>query len=193
MQSFVNEILAFLGGFVTAVLIIGFVSSVKASIIWTALGIGCLVLAAAAGALAKEVSYVQAVLTVLFGSAAFLAGFQTIELLRGGDAIELRNQWGGLGSGLGGWRLSAATSFLILAVVFAGSTTAIVTASVTKDGDAKAGQGKGQAKDAANKEQQTKDAAAKDGQKKEGQAKDEQIKSAPAPSGAPAPDAQKTN
>jgi hypothetical protein len=47
--------------------------------------------------------------------------------MRQGEGIGLSSHWGGLGGGLGGWKLTPATSAMLLALILLGATLAIGT------------------------------------------------------------------
>lgn len=96
---------------------------------WLYVALLCVAVLAIAAARADQLSFVQALLVVVFGSIALVAAVYALSLLRLGEAIEFENSWGGLGSALGGWRLSSATSLILLALLFA--CGAIVAAQVS--------------------------------------------------------------
>jgi uncharacterized integral membrane protein len=85
----------------------------------------CAVALAVGSAWAGEIKLWQAMLAVLFGSAALGAAARAIRLIGEGQTIELQSQWGGLGGTIGGWRLSPATSLILLALVFAGAAVSV--------------------------------------------------------------------
>ena len=62
---------------------------------------------------------------LLCGVIAFMAALFAFERLKQGEAIEFNSYWGGLGGSLGGWRLSPATTTILLALIFLGATVAI--------------------------------------------------------------------
>lgn len=71
---------------------------------------------------------VRAGLIFLCGTLALLAGLRTIRLLGSGESIQFETNWGGIGGGMGGWRLSPAAAFAFLAIVFASATVAVALA-----------------------------------------------------------------
>ncbi|MFO1081633.1 MAG: hypothetical protein U1E23_13520 [Reyranellaceae bacterium] len=72
-----------------------------------------------------SVSFVSATLILLFGSVALVAGANVVALIRSGETIELQSNWGGLGGGLGGWRLSRVTALLLLGLLFTGAAALV--------------------------------------------------------------------
>jgi hypothetical protein len=89
-----------------------------------------------AAAFFHELALSRIAVLIVLGPAALLAATRTIELLGRGDAVELQSRWGGLGGGLGGWRLSPAASLLLLTLFLAGAAVAVVGARDTA-GEAK--------------------------------------------------------
>jgi hypothetical protein len=67
------------------------------------------------------------VAALLFVSAAgtLIAAAYALGALRSGEGIGVSSHWGGLGGGLGGWRLTPATPALLLALIFFGASVAI--------------------------------------------------------------------
>jgi hypothetical protein len=86
---------------------------------WLYVALFCVAIMAIAAARADQISFVQALLITVFGSVALVAAANALSLFRLGEAIELESSWGGLGSALGGWRLSSATSLILSAFLFA--------------------------------------------------------------------------
>jgi hypothetical protein len=98
-----------------------------------------------------EMTYRQAALLILFGTGALSFGRKAALLIERGETIEFNSRWGGLGGGLGGWRVSAPTAMLLFAAIFVlGSVVAIAppttpAPATTKESGAKpsqAGSGK---------------------------------------------------
>jgi hypothetical protein len=56
---------------------------------------------------------------VLFGVATLWCLFLLVGALSGGEVVEMETHWGGLGGGLGGWKLSRPLSQLLAVVVLA--------------------------------------------------------------------------
>lgn len=73
---------------------------------------------AALGVSLGQIGVVRALLLVAFCTAALIALFMTISALET-EAVELRSSWGGLGGGLGGWRISRPLALLGCAGAFA--------------------------------------------------------------------------
>ena len=76
---------------------------------------------------------------LLCGVIAFIAALHAFERLKGGEAIEFNSYWGGLGGSLGGWRLSPATTTILLALIFLGATVTIAVGGGPGREDASAG------------------------------------------------------
>jgi hypothetical protein len=90
---------------------------------WVYVALFSVAIMAIAASWSDQISFLHAMLVVLFGSVALLAAANALSLFRQGEAIELETSWGGLGGALGGWRLSPATSLVISAFVFAFGAT----------------------------------------------------------------------
>src|ERR1700740_3067463 len=69
-----------------------------------------------AAVLAGAINWTQGIVVVLAGVMAIIAATRAVELFGQGDRIELQSHWGGLGGGLGGWRLSPGASLVVLAL-----------------------------------------------------------------------------
>lgn len=115
---------AILGSAVTTALF--WMKGKQAEASWFYVPLFCMVVMTIAAVRADQMSFVQALLSIVFGSIALSAAAAALSSFRQGAAIELQSNWGGLGGGLGGWRLSSATSLAVLAFLFAGGA-AVVT------------------------------------------------------------------
>jgi hypothetical protein len=73
------------------------------------------------GIVLGEVGVAAASVALLAGGAAAVIATRASDLLMRGDRVELESHWGGLGGGLGGWRLSPAAGLVLLALVFLGT------------------------------------------------------------------------
>ncbi len=73
--------------------------------------------ALAGAALAGKINALLAAIAILFGGAAIIVVRAAAERFTAGDRIELQSHWGGLGGGLGGWRLSPGASLALLAFI----------------------------------------------------------------------------
>lgn len=82
---------------------------------------GLIVFGAAKGGIAA----VPAGLVALFASLAILFALETFRSLEAGEGFAVESHWGGLGGGLGGWRISRPLIFLTAALVCAGLTFAV--------------------------------------------------------------------
>jgi hypothetical protein len=89
-------------------------------------------ISAAAGAIAvaalraDDLPHAYAVLLAFFGLAALVAICNAAARLNEGDTLEFVTHWGGLGGGLGGWRLSPAAGLVVLAIVSASAAITVV-------------------------------------------------------------------
>lgn len=68
---------------------------------------------------------IHAALLGICGAVSLLLAWAVVDAIRTGEGLSVETHWGGLGGGLGGVRLSAALSLVILLLVFAGATVAI--------------------------------------------------------------------
>jgi hypothetical protein len=96
---------------------------------WLYVALFCVVIMAIAAARADQITFVEALLIVVLGSVTLVAAANALSLFRLGEAIELESSWGGLGSALGGWRLSSATSLILSAFIFACGAIAVAQVS----------------------------------------------------------------
>lgn len=97
--------------------------------------VGLVLLSGLVGAVVRDqLSVTKATALFLLGSItlAFTAGFSAS--VRGGDWPRLETSWGGLGGGLGGWRLSPALACLLGALLFGGAFTTASMAVQTGSG-----------------------------------------------------------
>lgn len=102
----------------------------ETQISWLYVALFCVAIMAIAAVRTDQLSFVQALLTIVFGSVALVAAVNALSLFRLGEAIEFESSWGGLGSALGGWRLSSATSLILSAFLFAcGAIVAVQVSS----------------------------------------------------------------
>ena len=126
-----------LGGFLASLVTLIYVKKLSLAPVWRHLGIICLTVIGLIGAISGEVSFLQAIVAVSFASAALVAATMATDRIAAGDAIEMQSHWGGLGGALGGWRLSPATSLLLVALFFAGGALGVVATSKHGPGDMK--------------------------------------------------------
>ncbi len=71
-----------------------------------------------------ETSVPRAVLLAVFSVTTVVTLLMTIDALRF-EPLELQSSWGGLGGGLGGWRLSRSAVLLLVSVAFAGAAVVV--------------------------------------------------------------------
>jgi hypothetical protein len=128
---------AILGSLVTTTLF--WMRGKQAEASWFYVPLFCMVIMTIAAARADQMSFVQASLIIVFGSVALSAAAAALSSFRKGEAIELQSNWGGLGGGLGGWRLSSATSLAVLAFLFAGGAAVVVQPRNPAPAEVKAG------------------------------------------------------
>jgi hypothetical protein len=82
---------------------------------------------AVAAVRSDQLSFGRASLIVILGGVALVTAAAALERFRKGEDVELESNWGGLGGGLGGWRVSSVACLSLMAVIFAAS--AVVTAA----------------------------------------------------------------
>ena len=112
------------GGFFAGVGVTVFVyarSSRHPLLTWIYISLFCAAIMAIAAVQSDHLSFGQALLVVILGSMALAAAGAALVRFHNGENIELESNWGGLGGGLGGWRVSAVTCLSVLAVIFAAS------------------------------------------------------------------------
>lgn len=78
------------------------------------------------GAVGHEISFLSGTVLVLLALGEFITVSYLVHLLRIGESIELESKWGGLGGGLGGWRMSPAAGLLVLAIALAAAAAASI-------------------------------------------------------------------
>jgi uncharacterized membrane protein len=91
---------------------------------WTVAGI-IIVLAAlllAAAGWRQPVSPVDAALVLICGSLTVVAAVFAIDSVAGGEGLRFDSHWGGLGGGMGGWRVSPTTTLVLLSLLFLAAT-----------------------------------------------------------------------
>jgi hypothetical protein len=97
---------------------------------WLYVALFCIAIMVIAAVRTDQLSFAQALLIIVFGSVALVAAVHALSLFRLGEAIQFESSLVGLGNGLGGWRLSPATSLIFSAFLFA--CGAIVVAQVSR-------------------------------------------------------------
>ena len=91
-------------------------------------GVGVIALLAASALLADTI-LLRVALAVCFAVAALGVAYYTFTEFRAGHLVETESRFGGLGGGLGGWRISSAACLLLLTVVLTGAAVALATYS----------------------------------------------------------------
>ena len=71
-----------------------------------------------------QIRALPAALVLILGTLTLFAGQQAVVALARGETIEISSHWGGLGGGLGGWRVSPVATLLLLALILLGATLA---------------------------------------------------------------------
>jgi len=94
-----------------------------------------LALAWGTGSIRPEV----AALLLVFITATLLAASYALEALARGHAIEVTSHWGGLGGGLGGWRLSSPAVAILIGLAFLAATIGLMTLVERGEGEGKDG------------------------------------------------------
>jgi hypothetical protein len=78
-----------------------------------------------ASALLDDMMPIRAGVALGFAIAAMTAAYHTLVLLRGGRPLEGESRFGGLGGGIGGWRLSSTGSLMLLTMIFAAAAAVV--------------------------------------------------------------------
>jgi len=87
----------------------------------------CAAAAAVVVARLDGLPFIPALLALLLGLGGFAALIHAIRLIGHGDALGAENHWGGFGNGLGGWRLTSASSLILLAILSCSAAVALAT------------------------------------------------------------------
>lgn len=126
------------------------------------LGFGFLMILAATAPV-EPMNPARAGIVFLCGTLALLAALAAFEALGSGRPIEFETSWGGVGGGMGGWRLSTTAALAALAVIFASATVTIGALDGTGDGNSNgADTNEAEANDAASETESTANNAATD-------------------------------
>jgi hypothetical protein len=128
-----STLLYVVGGFAAGagVTVFGFIQAERsAPTSWVYIVLFCAAVMAVAAIRGDQLSFGRAILIVILGSMALVAAAAALERFRKGEDVELESNWGGLGGGLGGWRVSSVTCLSLLAVIFAASAV-VATAKAT--------------------------------------------------------------
>ena len=75
----------------------------------------------------NRIPVVVAALAFVLGWLAVLATVQAVRAMARGEGIAFDSYWGGLGGAQGGWRVSPATTLLVLSLVLVAATVAVAT------------------------------------------------------------------
>lgn len=75
-----------------------------------------------AGLVNHQIQPLNAAMAIIFGGVTLLVGAHALEALRTEDGAGLESHWGGLGGGLGGWRLSRAAVLSLLIPLLVATT-----------------------------------------------------------------------
>jgi hypothetical protein len=98
----------------------------RPAISWVYVALFCFAMMAVAAVQSDQLSFARSALVILIGSGALVAAAQAVAQLERGETIELTTHWGGLGGGIGGWRLSPVTALIIIALALTGSAVGVV-------------------------------------------------------------------
>jgi hypothetical protein len=74
---------------------------------------------------AGEMKAPRAALFLVFSGLTLLVAYYALEAIRLGDGLAFDTHWGGLGGGLGGFRISSAAGLTLLMLVLVGVTAAV--------------------------------------------------------------------
>jgi hypothetical protein len=88
--------------------------------------IGCVTLGVVVGMALGEIKVAYGAGAILAAAGALIALSRVFRLIEDGGPIEIESNWGGLGGGLGGWRLSAAAALVLVTLAFAGGAFALL-------------------------------------------------------------------
>jgi hypothetical protein len=94
--------------------------------------IACFTLVVLVGMALGDIKGAYGAGAILAGAGALIALSRVFRLTEEGGPIEIESNWGGLGGGLGGWRLSAAAALVLVTLAFAGGAFALLG---SKSGD----------------------------------------------------------
>lgn len=75
--------------------------------------------------LSDQLEWRPSAVALLLATGAVFATTRAVDMLWRGEAFELQSLWGGLGGGLGGWRLSPVAGVAIVALAMVGATVAV--------------------------------------------------------------------
>jgi hypothetical protein len=76
----------------------------------------------------REIGAGRAIVLLALGAGAVVVSMAAIRrITEMDDPVGLESDWGGLGQGLGGWRLSASATLVLVALVFAGIAAGVAT------------------------------------------------------------------
>ena len=113
-----NNYVLFLAGLFTGYIVGSVVSfSALGASSWKVVPQVALSLIVIAAVVTGSINWAQGIVVVLAGVMAIIAATRAVERFGQGDRIELQSHWGGLGGGLGGWRLSPGASLVVLALM----------------------------------------------------------------------------
>ncbi len=83
-------------------------------------GAGVVMTAAVGVGVAQSIGFGRALVVILAGAGSLAALVSAVlRVTEGGETVGVESEWGGLGQGLGGWRLSAPAALLLAGVALA--------------------------------------------------------------------------
>lgn len=84
-----------------------------------------------------ELGFPSGIGVVALGGLAIASFFLCVGAMESGEGFGLESHWGGLGGGVGGWRLTRPTVFLLAALFLAGASVTTVLGTAPSDRDKK--------------------------------------------------------
>ncbi|WP_416896262.1 MAG: hypothetical protein ACMVY4_12010 [Minwuia sp.] len=79
-----------------------------------------------------KLSGASSAVALLLGGLALGSFWVFVWLLLRGEPVGIESHWGGIGGGVGGWRVTAPLVFLLLTLFFGGATAAVVAVDAAK-------------------------------------------------------------
>jgi hypothetical protein len=91
-------------------------------------GLGAVVTAGTGVVLTLEIGAGRAIVLLALGAGAVIALLAAIRRIgETGEPVGIESDWGGLGQGLGGWRISPSAALMVVALLFGGMAAGVAT------------------------------------------------------------------
>jgi hypothetical protein len=91
----------------------------------THLGLAAFILLIFFAGLIGQIDFVRGGMLLILGTTATFIFGRLVDRMTAGEGVEIQSHWGGLGGGLGGWRISQSLVLLIVGVVLLGSALGV--------------------------------------------------------------------